>query len=48
MLLFWYWLFVKIYEIGKIYTWILVFLNVFLKNSNIISKIKYYYHLNIK
>ena len=24
-MLFWYWQFVKIYEIGKIYAWILVF-----------------------
>ena len=36
MLLFWYWQFVKIYEIGKMYAWILVFFTVFLKNRNII------------
>ena len=39
MLLFWYWWFVKIYEIGKMYNWILFF-SVFLKNRNISSKIK--------
>ena len=40
-MLFWYWWFVKIYDIGKMYTWILVvFFTMFLKNRNISSKIK--------
>ena len=40
MLLLGYWWFVKINEIGKMYTWILVFFTLFLKNRNISSKIK--------
>ena len=40
MLLFRYWWFVKIYEIGKKYTWILVFLLCSWKIETLVLKLK--------
>ena len=40
MLLFWYWSFVNIYEIGKMYTWILVFLLCSWKIETLFQKLK--------
>ena len=39
-MLFWYWQFVKIYGIGKMYTWILVFLLCSWKIETLVLKLK--------
>ena len=40
MLLFWYWYIVKIYEIGKIFTWILVISLCSWKMETLVLKVK--------